>query len=258
MALATSPDVGLRRQRTHLRLLEREARWQARRQSEREQDRGHQIEGGQIDLRRIEEEFGEAIDAIASSSTGNPDGRGDGGFARDSGKLANVIRAATRSQRLPLDDFTVLTKRVTRIASTRRKGTAWAMVRGVARPAVRFDCDRPPARLPLRARLARRRHEAGRRAITKTPTRTSTGWSTRPPRPRAGWATSASTASSTSATTTRTSHRHARSVMSSPTASVSATLFGGDWDGSSCGVGSGRTLCDLRSRRRGVRIQSAL
>ncbi len=69
------------------------------------------IDGGQIDLRRFEAEFGEAIDAIASSSSGMPLDDETGGFAGDSGKLATVIRAATRSRGLMLDDFTVLSRR---------------------------------------------------------------------------------------------------------------------------------------------------
>ena len=47
------------------------------------------IDNMPIDLRRLEEELGEAIDAIASSSSGMPLDDETGGFAGDSGKLAD-------------------------------------------------------------------------------------------------------------------------------------------------------------------------
>ena len=60
------------------------------------------------DLRRIMAELGEAIDAIVSSCPGNPDDAITNGDEAGSGKLANVILAASRDSGLRLDDLTVL------------------------------------------------------------------------------------------------------------------------------------------------------
>jgi hypothetical protein len=59
------------------------------------------------DLRRIEKEFGEAIDAIASSSDGLPDDGKTSGNAGESGTLAQVLHAAARTGSR-LSDLTVL------------------------------------------------------------------------------------------------------------------------------------------------------
>ena len=67
----------------------------------------HQTHG----LRRIEAELGDAIDAIASSSPGNPDDENSGGNAGVSGALAEVIHAAARRSKRRLIDFTVLSKK---------------------------------------------------------------------------------------------------------------------------------------------------
>ena len=87
------------------------ASWNARHAGKEvgKKERGNvRIDGKDINLRRLDRELGEAIDAIASSSSGMPLNEETGGFAGDSGKLATVIRAATRSRGLMLDDFTVL------------------------------------------------------------------------------------------------------------------------------------------------------
>jgi hypothetical protein len=56
------------------------------------------LDGEKTDLRRILADLGEAIDAIVSSSPGNPDDELNGDES-GSGKLANVIRAARRGAR---------------------------------------------------------------------------------------------------------------------------------------------------------------
>ncbi len=71
-----------------------------------------QIDGSDFNLRRLEEEFGEVIDAAAPSSSGMPLDEETAGFAGDSGKLAAVIRAAARSSGLMLDDLTVLARQL--------------------------------------------------------------------------------------------------------------------------------------------------
>ena len=65
------------------------------------------LDGVQRDLRRIEEEFGEAVDAITGSSVGLPDDENTGGNAGVSGSLARILHAATRSG-FRLSDLTVL------------------------------------------------------------------------------------------------------------------------------------------------------
>ena len=66
------------------------------------------IDHATYDLRRIEEELGEAVDAITGSSVGSPGDENTGGIAGDSGSLAKVIRAATSRSGLRLSDLTVL------------------------------------------------------------------------------------------------------------------------------------------------------
>ena len=70
------------------------------------------IDSTAYDLRRIEEELGDAVDAITSSSLGQPDDENTGGNAGDSGKLAEVIRVAARRSGLRLNDLTVLSVRL--------------------------------------------------------------------------------------------------------------------------------------------------
>ena len=66
------------------------------------------IDGKDYDLRRIKDELGEAIDAIVGPSSGLPGDDATNGDEIGGGKLASVIRAASRSTGLTRNRLTVL------------------------------------------------------------------------------------------------------------------------------------------------------
>ena len=108
VALARPSTVRLRRQRALVLGLELKTRRQT---LDEEAPKGRVmifVDGERYDLRQIRDELGEAIDAILKSCPCKADDDGTDDHEVGSGKLANVIRAASQAAKLSFGELTVL------------------------------------------------------------------------------------------------------------------------------------------------------